>query len=101
MTDNIQNQTLRTDAFTHGGYDRQFYDNQSPYDPKNTSLNKDTNIKEPSSSFLKSTSAKVIAIVGVIAGVCLVAGGAAGLAYYLGTLSKIHHYPCLIFLILY
>jgi hypothetical protein len=97
MTDNRQNQTLRTDAFINtnrGGYDRRSYDNQSPYDSKKNSLSKDTNIKEPSSSFLKSTSAKVIAIVGVIAGVCLVAGGAAGLAYYLGTLSKTHYYPC-------
>jgi hypothetical protein len=84
---------------TNRGYDRQSYDNMSPYDSKNNSLQKKSNIKEPSSSFLKTTSAKVIVIIGAIAGVCLVVGGAAGLAYYLGTLGKISIYK--LFVILY
>jgi hypothetical protein len=84
-------QPSTTDLFIHTnrGYNRQSFDNMSPYDSKNNSIQNKSNTEQQSSSFLKSTSAKVIFIVGAIAGVCLVVGGAAGLAYYLGSLSKI------------
>jgi hypothetical protein len=90
-----QSQPSKTELTIHtnrGSYDKHSYDNLNPYDFKKDALMKQSKSKESSSTFLKSTSSKVIAIIGVIAGVCALAGGAAGLAYYLGTLSKIESY---------
>jgi hypothetical protein len=54
----------------------------------NSNVKQASSSSSSSSSFLQSTSAKVIVVIGAIAGVCLIAGGAAGLSYYLGSQSK-------------
>jgi hypothetical protein len=47
------------------------------------------NIDKKKTAFLQTTAGKVVAVIGAVAGLCVIAGGTAGLSYYLGSLSKL------------